>query len=108
NRVDDVLIAGTAAEVAGDAFANLLLARRRVVLKQVDRGHDHARRAVTTLRTVLFPKTLLHRMQLPFRRKAFDRRDRRSIRLHGEDRARLRAPAVDHDGARAALTGVAA
>ena len=30
DRVDDVLIAGAAAEVAGDAFANLLLARRRL------------------------------------------------------------------------------
>ena len=31
NGVDDVLVAGAAAEVAGDALANLLLARRRVV-----------------------------------------------------------------------------
>ena len=32
NGVDDVLVAGAAAEVAGDAFADLALGRRRVVL----------------------------------------------------------------------------
>ena len=34
NGVDDVLVAGAAAEVAGDAFADLALGRRRVVLEQ--------------------------------------------------------------------------
>ena len=108
NGVDDVLIAGAAAEVAGDAVANLLLARRRIVLQQVDRRHDHARRAVAALQAVLFPEALLHRMQLAFRRQPFDRHHRRAVGLHREDRARLRAAAVDEHGARAALAGVAA
>ena len=84
------------------------LARRRIVLQQVDRRHDHARRAIAALQAVLFPEALLHRMQLPFRREAFDRRHRRAVGLHREDRARLRAPAVDEHGARAALARVTA
>ena len=40
--------------------------------------------------------------------KAFDRHDRRALRLHGEDVARLHRAAVEVDRARAALRGVAA
>ena len=39
---------------------------------------------------------------------AFDRRDRGAVGLDGEHRARLHGPAIDVDGARAALAGVAA
>ena len=47
-------------------------------------------------------------MQLPVRRQALDRRDRRAVGLHGEHRAGLRAAAVDEHRARAALARVAA
>ena len=103
-----MLIAGTAAEVAGDALPNLLFAGRGIVLQQVDRGHDHARRAVAALQAVLLPEALLQRMQLPFRRETLDRRHRRAVGLHGKHRARLRAPAVDEHRARAALARVTA
>src|SRR5688572_16081621 len=82
DRVDDVLVAGATAEVAGDAVADLLFTRRRIVLKQVDRRDDHARRAVAALQAMFFPESLLHRMELPFRRQPLDRRHRRAVGLH--------------------------
>src|SRR4029078_8059563 len=56
---------------------------------------------------VLRPEAFLQRMQLAVRREAFDRRDRGGVGLDGEDGAGLRAPGVDEDCARSALTGVA-
>src|SRR5262249_52237058 len=44
--VDDVLVAGAAAEIPHNALANLALTWRRVVVQKVDGGHDHAWRAV--------------------------------------------------------------
>ena len=85
-----------------------LLGRLRVVLQQVDRRHDHARRAVAALQAVLFPEALLQRVQLAVRRQPFDGRDRRAVGLHREHRAGLRAAAVDEHRAGAALARVAA
>src|SRR4051794_39282957 len=52
---DDVLVASTATEVAFDRVADLGVGRIRVARQQVDRGHDHARRAEAALETVLLP-----------------------------------------------------
>jgi hypothetical protein len=108
NRVDDVLIAGATAEIAGNPLADLALGRLRVVLQQPDRRHDHPGRAETALQPMFFPEAFLQRVQLAVRGEALNRRDCRSIGLHREQRAGLRAPAVDEDGAGAALRGVAA
>src|SRR5262249_53349107 len=70
--------------------------------------HDHPGRAETALQPVLFPETFLQRVQLAVRGEPLDRRDGRSVGLHREERARLRAAAVDENGAGAALCGVAA
>ena len=106
--VDDVLIAGAAAEIAGDAFANLAIGRRRVVVQERHRRHDHARRAVAALKAVLFPEPGLDRMQIAVLCQPLDGRDLRPAGLDREDRARLRAAAVDDHRAGAALAGVAA
>src|SRR5207344_3108617 len=79
-----------------------------VVLEQRRRRHDHARRAEAALQAVLFPESLLQRVELAVGREAFDCRDLRAVGLHGEDRAGFRAAAVDVDRARAALASVAA
>ena len=60
HRLDDVLVAGAAAEVALETVAHLLLGGARVVLEQVDRGHDHARRAVAALQAVVLLERALH------------------------------------------------
>src|SRR6185503_12285071 len=73
--LDDVLIAGTPAQVAGEPFADVGLARRGVALEQRIGGQQHAGRAVAALQAVLIPEPLLKRMQVPTRGQSFDGED---------------------------------
>src|SRR5262249_61978218 len=61
NGVDDVLVAGAATEITGEALPDLTLRRRRRVLEQRHRRHDHPRRAEAALQAVLLPEPPLHR-----------------------------------------------
>src|SRR3954470_4310588 len=97
DRVDDVLVAGAAAQIAGDAFANLLLGGGGVVGEKADRRHDHARRAVAALEAVLLPEAFLHRMELAVGGEPFDGGDRAAVGLDREHRAGLDAAAVHMD-----------
>jgi hypothetical protein len=51
---------------------------------------------------------LLQRMQLACLRQAFDGRDLRAVLHHRQGQARIDAPAVEEDGAGAALAVIAA
>src|SRR6195952_2827967 len=76
DRLDDVVIARAAADVAVERFADLFLVGLRVVGEQLHRRHHHARRAEAALQAVAFAERRLHRMQLAaLLREAFDRRD---------------------------------
>src|SRR5581483_7179400 len=59
---DDLIVAGAAAEVAGEPVADLVLVRVRVLLQQRLRRDDEARRADTALQRRLFQECLLQRM----------------------------------------------
>ena len=61
----DVLISGAAAQVAGDAPANVVFAGLGILLKQRIRRHQHAGRAEAALQAVLFFEAFLQRMELP-------------------------------------------
>src|SRR3990170_8349197 len=104
---NDVLVPGAPAEVALDGVPDLVIGRIGVALEQVDRGHDHARRAEPALEAVLLPECVLHRMELIAGGDAFDGPDAGAIRLDGEHRARLDRSAVHLDRARPALARVA-
>ena len=79
-----------------------------MALHQIDRGQHHAGRAKTALQAVAVLERGLHRVQLAVsRRETFDGGYLRSIRLRGENRARLDRIAIDQDRAGTALTGVA-
>src|SRR6266705_961496 len=69
--------------------------------------HDHAGRAEAALQAMLVPERLLQGMQRRSLGQALDRRDLRPIGLDGEDRAGLHAVAVELDGTRATVAGVA-
>src|SRR5439155_26439536 len=97
-----------AAQVALDPSSNLFVGRRRIVLEQIDGGHDHAGGAVAALQAVLLPEALLDRVEHTVLRQALDRHDVRPVGLHGEDGAGLHGFAINGDGASPALTGVAA
>ena len=64
--------------------------------------------AKSALEAVTFPEALLHGMQLPVLRHAFDGGNFTAVRLHGEDGAGLDREPVDVDDTGAALAGVAA
>src|SRR5262249_32955623 len=108
DRVDDVLIARTPAEIALEPRADPLLARMPLTLKQLQRAHHHAWSAETTLQGVVAVKRRQQRMlRVALLAQALDRVNRRAIRLDGQDRTRLHGVAVQAPGARAALGGVA-
>src|SRR5262245_53366858 len=79
-----------------------------MLLEEGHAGHEHAGRAVAALKAVLRHETLLERVQLAVLLEPFHGRDLAPVRLDGEDRAGLDGPAVEQDGARAAVCGVTA
>ena len=107
NGVDDVLVAGAAAEITGDALPDLTFGGIRIVLEERDRCHDHPGGAIPALKAVFVPEAFLQRMQLTLGRESLDGGDGRPICLNREDRAGLRAATVDEHGAGAALARVA-
>src|SRR6185369_7136080 len=108
HRLDDVLVAGASAQIAFELGTDRLFIRVRMPLHQVDSGEHHAGRAESALQAVAVLERSLHRVQLAVSRgETFDGGYLRSIRLRGEDRARLDRIAIDQDGAGAALPGIA-
>src|SRR5262245_64509481 len=64
DRLHDVVVAGTAADVAFQLMANgVLVEVVALAVHDVDRRHDHARRAIAALQPVVLAERLLHRMQ---------------------------------------------
>src|SRR3546814_19329610 len=51
--LDDVVVAGAAADVAFQLVANGILVRVRMALHEVDGAHDHARRAEAALQGLM-------------------------------------------------------
>jgi hypothetical protein len=109
DRPDDVLVAGAAADIAGDAHPDLLLARLWIFLQEPMRAHNHAGGAEAALQAMHHAEAFLQRRQRAVGvRHAFDRGDIGAVGLHCEHRAALHRHAVDIDGAGAAMGGLAA
>src|SRR5260370_1844352 len=60
HRVDDVLIAGAAANVAFDAMTDLVFRWIGIALDDLFGSHDHAGSAEAALGSVLAPEGVLH------------------------------------------------
>src|SRR6185436_7777285 len=103
----DIVIAGAAAEIAFELVADVGLGGLGIALDELRRRHDHARRAEAALEPVLLPESLLDRVELTVLRHSLDGRDLGPIGLDGEEGARLHRLAVQVNGARPALAGVA-
>ena len=108
DRLDDVVVARAAADVALEPLAHLVLARVGVLLQQVGGAHQHAGRAEAALQAVMLAERLLQRVQLAALGQALDRRHLGAVGLGREHGAGLDRIAVDMDHAGAALAGVAA
>src|SRR5574343_195264 len=63
HRLDDVLVAGAAAQVAAHAHADFGFARVGVLLQEAVGAHEHAGGAETALQTMLLVEDLLDRVQ---------------------------------------------
>jgi hypothetical protein len=107
NRFDDVLVAGAAAQIPFEPVANLVHAGIGIPIEYLRGGHDHSRRAVTALQTVLLPESFLHGMQISVCGHAFNGCDAGAISLNGKHRARLYGHAIDDDGTGTADRGLA-
>ena len=107
DRLHDRLVPRAAAEVAAERAADRLLVRVRVALEQVDGGHDDPGRAEAALEPVVLHERVLQRVPHAAPRQPLDGRDLRSFGLQGEHGAALHRPAVEEDGAGAALARVA-
>src|SRR6476659_6667169 len=85
DRLDDVLVAGAAADIARNAHPDVFLSRRRILLEQALRAQNHAGRAEAALQAVHHPKTFLQRRQRTVGiGDAFDGGDVGTLCLHGK------------------------
>src|SRR5919109_5535986 len=107
--LDDVLVAGAAAEVALEPAPDLVIGEPVAVrAEELGAGHDHPRRAEAALERVVLPERLLERMELAASRETLDRRDLAAVGLDGEHGAGLHRVPVEVDRAGAAERRVAA
>src|SRR5215471_13874973 len=104
NRVEDLLIAGAAAQVARERLADVSVSRVRVAVQQVVGGDEQAGRAKTALHSPGLNECLLQWVQPAACGQAFHGDDGTPVRLPGGDQARAYRNAVQVDRARAALT----
>jgi len=75
------MITGATAEIALEHARKI----RQVPFIQAGRCHDHASRAEAALESGSFHEGLLHRMQFPVLRKAFDRGHLASVGAKSRD-----------------------
>src|ERR1700722_14950918 len=108
HRFHDVLVAGAAAQVAGQRPPHVFLRRIGVAVEQVLGGHHHARRAEPPLEAGLLPEPLLDRVQLARRGQALHGGDLPAVALHRQHGAGLDGRAVDAHRAGAAVGRAAA
>ena len=83
NRLYNIVIACTTAEIPFQRMANRFFRWLRVVLQQIGRHHDHAWRTETALQPVAFIKAFLQRMQFAIVRQAFNSGYVATIGLNG-------------------------
>ena len=109
HRFDDIVVAGAAADAAFQLVADGCLVQLvAVAVHDIDRRHDHAWSATAALRAKIAAEGGLHRVQLVALGDAPDCGDIGAGGLSDQRGAGVDRPAVDMDGASAALPGVAA
>src|SRR5688500_16080915 len=96
DRFDDFFVAGTAANIAVHEMFEFRFARRRVFIKQSLGRQYHSRRAETALKTAVFDKRFLERMEFTILlSQPLDGQHRASAHFKSERRAGAHRPAVD-------------
>jgi hypothetical protein len=84
DRVDDLHVAGAHTQISGQFFANLFFGWIGIARQEGMAGHHHSRRALATLKSVIFDEGFLYRAQLTVFCQTLDGRDFAAICLDGE------------------------
>src|SRR5713101_5406141 len=109
HRLDDLLIAGAAAQVSADRVADLLFGRIRSRIQQGLGGDQHPWSAVAALQAVRLAEAVLQDAKRSVRfGEAFDGGDAVAVRLHRVHEAGTHRLAVEHHRACAADAVLAA
>src|SRR5262249_37711867 len=107
--IHDALVAGAAAQIAGERDAHLAFGGIGVVAQELDQRRENSRRAEAALQAVIVAKGFLQRMQLVGAgRDALDGENLVAVSLHGQHEAGARREAVEQDRAGAAYAVLAA
>src|SRR5581483_3065853 len=102
---DDLVIAGAAAEIAGQPVAHFRLARVGLPVEQRLRSDQEAGRADPALQRSVLQELALQRVQLLAACHALDGADRLAVRLDAQHQARADEAPIDGDAAGAAIAG---
>ena len=108
DRIENLLIAGAAADIAAEPLLDLLAVGKRIGAKRRGRRHHHAGNAIAALAGAGLVESLLQHAQFAGMSERLDRLDRRALRLGHRQQARFHQHAIDEDRTRAALAGAAA
>src|SRR5262245_32318341 len=100
--IDDLVVAGAAAEVTHEPLFDLVLSRLGVLVQQRLGGDNLARGADAALEATAIDECLLDGMEVVRRADALDRGDLGSVRLYGQREAGRHDAAVERDGTGAA------
>src|SRR5205085_536358 len=93
--VNDLHVACTSAEIAGDGFLDLVARRLGVGVEQGAGGNQHAGRADAALRAAGFEEGLLKRVEAAIARQPFDGDDADVLQLADGDEAGVDDFAID-------------
>src|ERR1700760_140374 len=108
--LDDVVVARATAKIPFHLFTHHLLRQwTRIGLDEVDRRHDHSRRAEAALQGMAAMKGFLHRMQRSIITcQALDGDNVATVCLRRQHGAGFNGSAIEMDDAATALRGIAA
>src|SRR5437867_10396924 len=106
--VDDLRVAGAAAEVAFERGADGVAVGARLALQEGERGQEHSGRAEAALHGAVAHERVLQRVQAAVALEAPQRHHRAAAQAGGQHQARRHRPAVEQHRADAAHALVAA
>src|SRR5258708_5681522 len=105
---ENLKISGTAAQVAGDCFADLIPRGVRILVQQSLRCYQNGWRAIATLRRPEIGESILQRVKISVFAEALDSQDLFSATLEREHQTRKHRLAIQKDGASAAFSELTA
>ena len=107
DRLQNLRVAGAAAEISRQGLTDLVARRLRILIQQHLCGEENSRDAIASLRRAEIGKRALQRMRFAILNHAFHGHDLGLHRFDAEHQARQHRLAVDEDGAGAAFAQLA-